>query len=322
MRLDGLFEQNILPKYPKAADIGSLSLPWRNIIADTVISLQGSTFSSLVVAGVLTAAGGVLVTGGSFAAGKLYVDAGEGLALAAATGSARDFNLFNPAGTASILNVPTGTNNVVISNGALFVGPYYSVLAATGRIVQAYGSQHFWQDAAAASTNMSFTFGGTINGLTNCLALGTSNTTRLVILSGGQITTYAPTITTGLSANMIGMPNGSAIKFLSALADNHIGGIWQYDTGVIANNGVVDLSANLPTTHVVIFIMRDDGNGVARFYLRGGINTTAELEDLSAVFSTVFDTASSTNIYYSSGYKLQNKTGGSMRYVISANGSF
>lgn len=87
-------------------------------------------------------------------------------------------------------------------------------------------------------------------------------------------------------------------------------------TGVIANNATYDLTANLPTVHGQMVFDRDDGNGVCTYYMRGGLNSTTELLDSNTNCSPTAGTASSTNIYYSAGYKIENKTGGSVGYAI------
>lgn len=73
----------------------------------TAVAITGgtATLSTLTT-------GHVQVTGGSFGAGRLYKSASHGTALVASAGSSYDAALFNPAGSAAIWRVPTGTNNV------------------------------------------------------------------------------------------------------------------------------------------------------------------------------------------------------------------
>ena len=73
-------------------------------------------------------------TGGSFAAGKMYLSAGDGLVIGAKTGSAYDFSVVNNAGTAYLLKNPTGTNDVAM-DGALVLGNAY---VATPQVTTGY----------------------------------------------------------------------------------------------------------------------------------------------------------------------------------------
>lgn len=64
----------------------------------------------------------VVITGGSFAAGKLYADAASGLVIAAKTGSGNDLLIATPGG-ADILSVPTGTSGVKLAGGLQMGSP-------------------------------------------------------------------------------------------------------------------------------------------------------------------------------------------------------
>lgn len=67
---------------------------------------------TLGVTGLVTAAAGVTVTGGAAGTGRIFKDADVGLVIQTIAGVAADFAVTNPAGSANILVVPTGTNNV------------------------------------------------------------------------------------------------------------------------------------------------------------------------------------------------------------------
>lgn len=85
---------------------------------------------TLVVTGLLTATAGILINGGSFAAGKIYHGSTDGLVVAGKTGSNYDFSLVNNAGTQYLLRNPTGTNNLEFPN-AVSLGSTLGVTGAT-----------------------------------------------------------------------------------------------------------------------------------------------------------------------------------------------
>lgn len=71
---------------------------------------------TLDVTGLITADLGVLIGGGTTAAGKIFKDASGGLMLRAITGSLNDFQLDNAAGNAAVMQVPTGGSDVIFAN--------------------------------------------------------------------------------------------------------------------------------------------------------------------------------------------------------------
>ena len=71
--------------------------------------------------GLITASSGAVVTGGSFAVGKLYKDATLGLAIAGVGGSSYDFVLLNASGQIVMRN-PTGTINALMPGNVTVVG--------------------------------------------------------------------------------------------------------------------------------------------------------------------------------------------------------
>lgn len=70
--------------------------------------------------GLITAGGGVNISGGSFAAGTIYKSAGTGLTVSCITGSGFDFQLIDPTGTTGIIRVVTGTTTVLLANALQF----------------------------------------------------------------------------------------------------------------------------------------------------------------------------------------------------------
>lgn len=116
--------------------------------ASMLVDLQvgGVTFVKVDRTGLLTAQaitsggvntlGSVLLngTGASFAAGKMYLNATNGLTLTTKTGSANDFTLQDPVG-GIVVQMPTGTKNLE-TEGNLTVGK----TAAKNLVVAAGGS--------------------------------------------------------------------------------------------------------------------------------------------------------------------------------------
>jgi len=89
----------------------------------------------------------------------------------------------------------------------------------------------------------------------------------------------------------------------------------------IANNGVAQLplvSGNGAGTNGFVFIFGEAANA-AIYMLNGGGNNTQEMSDPSNTYSPTAGTASSTNVYWSSGnnrYEIENKTGAERTYDI------
>jgi len=79
----------------------------------------------------------------------------------------------------------------------------------------------------------------------------------------------------------------------------------------MANESVSNLSAFVSTTNGLLIIVNSTSGVCAIFQMRGGVNTVNEISDPSGVFSHTKDTATSINVYYDGGYKVQNRMGGS-----------
>ena len=92
--------------------------------------------------------------------------------------------------------------------------------------------------------------------------------------------------------------------------------IRSHTSGSIANNGVWDLSAIVTSTHGVIHVQNDAATHYGIFMLRGGVNLTTEMLDAFGNMSVTSGTAGSVNIYYSAGYKLENKSGSARTFSI------
>ncbi len=77
--------------------------------------------AALNASGLATLSAGVVVGNGSFAQGKMYTSATNGLIIAAKTGSTNDL-LIAAAGGNAVITVPTNTEDVKIALGNLVVG--------------------------------------------------------------------------------------------------------------------------------------------------------------------------------------------------------
>ena len=79
------------------------------------IGVVTGTHNIAIPNGNLIVSGVVQVTGGAGVAGSMYSNASQGMVIQAKAGSSYDFCLINPANSAYIFNVPTGTSNVTFS---------------------------------------------------------------------------------------------------------------------------------------------------------------------------------------------------------------
>ena len=71
--------------------------------------------------------------------------------------------------------------------------------------------------------------------------------------------------------------------------------------------GNIQALSNFTTiTNGVIIILDTSGTQYAIFAVKGGANSVQEMLDPNNTFAAVADTSNSINIYYSSGYKIQN----------------
>ena len=102
--------------------VGLFIAPPAGATNNYLIAHSTPTTFNVTSAGLGTFGAGVTVGGGISAANTIVKDAGLGLVVRAGTGATFDFQLASSGGIAGgILNVPTGTLNVVIPNGTLTV---------------------------------------------------------------------------------------------------------------------------------------------------------------------------------------------------------
>ena len=88
------------------------------------------------------------------------------------------------------------------------------------------------------------------------------------------------------------------------------------DSQSMGNGAVLALSTWTAVTNGLLFIVEVANANVAIFNVRGGNNAVIEVSDPSSIASITKDTASSLNVYYDSGYKVQNYRGFTSTVVI------
>lgn len=77
--------------------------------------------------GLHTFSGGLALTGGTFGAGRLYINSVDGLSMGARTGSSYDFSLLSSTGSSYLIRVPTGTNNIHMPSGTVGISGNTSI---------------------------------------------------------------------------------------------------------------------------------------------------------------------------------------------------
>lgn len=89
-------------------------------------------------------------------------------------------------------------------------------------------------------------------------------------------------------------------------------------TGSIVNNGVFSFSeADIGLNHGMLTIKsNDEAEPAVTFFLRGGSGQADEYLDPTAIASAAQGTANSINVYYSGGYKIENRRGGARTFVL------
>lgn len=77
---------------------------------------------------------------------------------------------------------------------------------------------------------------------------------------------------------------------------------------------------SLAAKNGILSVQDRTNNRVGIFMLRGATNSVSELVDITGAFSAVQGTASSVNVYYSGGYKIENLTGGTVDLILGLQG--
>lgn len=141
------------------------------------------------------------------------------------------------------------------------------------------------------------------NGFTR-LVLGTNDTSGAAIVKNG----------TGLDVTDGSNSNFTALRALTVTATSSFsstattGTVVSNATQSVANNGIINLLSNSSTTIGLLIVTMGEDNDMCMFALRGG-GVPTEISDPAGICTNASGGASSINVYYSSGYKLENKRG-------------
>lgn len=170
------------------------------------------------IAGTVTAAS-VTVTGGSHVAGSVYKQASNGLSLGGVAGSSFDFAVLNPAGSSTIIAVPTGTLNLLLSGN----------LTSSGSLTSTIAGGQFVAD---------------ISGGTNNLFMNISNSGTQALI--GIESSVGATVFTGTSAyaTVLGNSGAKSVQF----ATNNAARVTIHASGGMSVGNVVDPGATNVST--------------------------------------------------------------------------
>ena len=186
---------------------------------DVYGDLSAKFYGTLAVTGLTTATGGVLIAGGSFAAGRIYSDStgsGLGLCVSAITDTVNDFTLLSAAGGV-VMKVPTGTVNATFA-GAVTAS---STLAVTG--------------AATFTSTAQINGADLFMGTTGDNRIRTKSTAAAVFVCGGT----SVSSTTGSYIGVYGETHASNAGNLKLVAG---------DSGAVQVTGAATLSSTLAVT--------------------------------------------------------------------------
>lgn len=235
----------------------------------------------MTVPGPITASGGVLIDGGTFAAGKIYKNAAAGLVLAGATGSLLDFAVTTPSGV-GVITMETGTQNIQFSDDVVVLGDLGVGLAPStplhvaGQIRTSRPSvdgQYFRLDGGdingiyfqAVSVdgaikplqidNLYDPADTTDSGNRIVFRLGPSNAPveYMRLASDGQLL-LGTTVVTGAASGEFVIPNSKWLRAVNN-AGNAVLGLLQYDSSDFLRIGVLrsgaTVAANFSATHYI-----------------------------------------------------------------------
>lgn len=234
-----------------------------------------------ITGGVITASSGVLISGGTFAASKLYRDSSNGVVLVGFSGSNFDIRWLNGAGT-PVINVVAGTADVTMPNGSLTVGSAKFIVAnATGNITTAGTINIGGATAPGAGTFYTVFAQGTIPSslAANSAAISAvdvSGTAHMFAISEG-----------GVSMQLTGAANNT----LATVVQDNIVRTGALNVGSITSGfGAIDIGSDSVTAGAVILSdkittynnITTAGNGVPSIYASGrSISQTAAVASVA-----------------------------------------
>lgn len=154
-----------------------------------------------------------------------------------------------------------------------------------------------------------------ITGLTE-LAATPSSGDMLVIVDVSDTTMAATGTDKKLDASRIAYNNAPAVFTTATATSVSTSAVQPLTTVSMANNAINALSTWTSVTNGMLLVIDLTEGSMALFNLRGGNNSVTELNDAFSVYSATSSTASSTNVYYSSGYKIENKRGSTRSIAV------
>lgn len=219
---------------------------------------------ALTAAGLVTASAGVLINGGSGAAGTFYKSAANGLTLQGATGSVADFDIANAAGSTTAY-IPTGTSNFVFLGGVDFQGGAGFGIGSVGntgrRRIQSTGVSGFNMlgddngfaalEIAGLTTNGVSTLKGGVTITTGGFAVtgGTTITGTLGVSSTLQVSGASTFTVTG--AVPVALNRGDSAAIQGMLSIGRVGTVKGY-IGLDASDNIILLNAAATTANLTI----------------------------------------------------------------------
>jgi hypothetical protein len=160
--------------------------------------------------------------------------------------------------------------------------------------------------AALLGTAQTFTAAQTFSGALTAPGMKpASDSTTAVQIQNAAGTAILTVDTTNSSVLITGLKLGTSNANINSFAIRT----------VINNDATFSLTTNLPSVDGTLIVHSSNAFG-AIYTLRGTANTTTEMSDPSSTYTATKDNASTTNIYYDSGYVIQNKTGFARTYLL------
>jgi hypothetical protein len=199
----------------------------------------------------------------------------------------------------------TGNNNVAIGSTSLYNNVTGAGNVALGYFAGAYetGSNAFYVDNQDRTNTAGDKAGALIYGTFNATPAN-----QTLTFNAAVNTPYSLAIGTNpASAGSIRLANAAGVTWGSAGSSTPLMSGVATDFGSMATDAV----AALPGTQTGFVVIGEDGGGSALFYLHAG--ATIRISEYGSIFSATKDNAATINVYYDSGFKVQNKYASALR---------
>ena len=161
-----------------------------NMVLSASPTLTGTiTLAAATASGLITADAGVVINGGTFAAGSIFKDTNNGLVFQLITGVNKDFGIRTADNSAFIVSIPTGSDDWEIRTGDLLID------AAAARIIPGATSFAIRNNANGAD-NLLVTDAGALTARTTItastgLTVTTGNSALATVSASGLISANA-----------------------------------------------------------------------------------------------------------------------------------